>query len=186
MQDFTPDLTENEMQRRLRISASMTVHAHSVAPKGSPENRAWWAWVQMRQRCFNPNVKAYKHYGGRGITVCPEWIASYVHFFAHVGGPGPKMTLDRFPDKNGNYEPGNVRWATQRDQNRNYRRNRLIKLGDQEKLIVDWIAESGLNPSTVKNRISRNGGVVDASVFEPLKKHRGPGKNTLENNQSVQ
>jgi len=79
------------------------------------------AWANMRDRCFNPRRSTYRYYGGRGITVCDRWWNSYENFLADVGRrPGPGYSLDRI-DVNGNYEPGNVRWATRSQQNANQR-----------------------------------------------------------------
>lgn len=86
--------------------------------KGTAEYRTWQA---MKRRCLNPNSQDYKNYGGRGIAVCPEWRDDFAVFLAHVGPrPGSGYTIDRL-DVNGNYEPGNVRWATAAEQRRNQR-----------------------------------------------------------------
>jgi hypothetical protein len=76
----------------------------------------------MIQRCTNPNEAGYKNYGGRGIRVCDAWLSSFEAFYAHVGPKlSPKLSLDRI-DNDGNYEPGNVRWATRSEQRMNRRR----------------------------------------------------------------
>ena len=83
-----------------------------------------YEWVAMKQRCYNPNDKGYKNYGGRGIRVCKEWQDSfqafykYVSVLPHYGELG--RSLDRI-DNEGDYEPGNVRWATRHEQNTNKR-----------------------------------------------------------------
>jgi hypothetical protein len=75
-------------------------------------------WINMRQRCNNTNSPAYHYYGGRGITICDRW-KDYEIFAADVGPhPGKGLTFDRINNK-GNYEPGNVRWATRKTQSRN-------------------------------------------------------------------
>lgn len=82
-------------------------------------------WVAMKARCNNPNNKSYKNYGGRGITVCEEWNNSFQCYFdyvsklEHFGEEG--YTLDRIDNEKG-YEPGNVRWATKEQQERNKRK----------------------------------------------------------------
>jgi hypothetical protein len=84
---------------------------------GTSEHRAW---VNMLQRCENPNHKSYKNYGGRGIAVCERWH-DFQAFVADVGPrPSPSLSLDRI-DNDGGYEPGNVRWATRSEQNSNRR-----------------------------------------------------------------
>ena len=80
------------------------------------------AWTNMRQRCNNPANRQYRNYGGRGIKICPQWNDFNV-FLSDVGfRPDPSLTLDRYPDNNGNYEPGNVRWASWSQQALNTRR----------------------------------------------------------------
>lgn len=75
----------------------------------------------MRERCQQPlGHKDYPFYGARGIRVCPEWQQDFAAFLAHIGyRPSPKHSLDRWPNNRGNYEPGNVRWATAKQQANN-------------------------------------------------------------------
>lgn len=77
-------------------------------------------WIGMRDRCRNPKNPKYKYYGGRGIKVCKRW-ETFEKFLADVGTRPPNKTLDRYPDKNGAYKPGNVRWATILEQRKNQR-----------------------------------------------------------------
>lgn len=77
-------------------------------------------WSSMIQRCTNPRARNYKHYGGRGITVCARWRDSFEAFLADMGPRPAKLSIDRI-NVNGNYEPGNCRWATQIEQVRNQR-----------------------------------------------------------------
>ena len=102
-------------ESRRRMSQSQRRHGGT----GTPE---YLAWKDMKQRCTWPSLAQWKDYGGRGITVCREWMESFEAFLAHIGPrPSAEFSLDRI-DVNGNYEPGNVRWATRLQQRHNRRR----------------------------------------------------------------
>ena len=86
----------------------------------------YFAWEDMIKRCENPKTHNFYLYGGRGIRVCEEWRNSFVAFLAYIGfKSNSKLTLDRI-NNDGNYEPGNVRWATRSQQNINRRSPRRI------------------------------------------------------------
>ena len=86
---------------------------------GRPKTVEYTLWRSMINRCYNTKVQNYHYYGGRGIMVCPRWRHDYLAFLADVGRrPAPGLSLDRI-NNDGNYEPGNVRWATRSQQARN-------------------------------------------------------------------
>lgn len=78
----------------------------------------------MKARCTNPNNIGWHLYGGRGVTMCERW-EKFENFFEDMGDRPQGKTLDRYPDKDGNYEPGNCRWATVKEQGRNTRSSKL-------------------------------------------------------------
>lgn len=106
-----------------KLHSLKTKHGLTVNNKKNNEIKSWAA---MKQRCYNKKSPSYKHYGGRGITVCNRWLNSVENFILDMGiRPSIKHTLDRFPDVNGNYEPLNCRWATLKQQGETKRTNVL-------------------------------------------------------------
>jgi hypothetical protein len=99
------------------VSASQTVHGHA---RIGLKTRTYRVWMAMNYRCRSATAKEYKYYGGRGICICERWSA-YANFLADMGEAPPGLSLDRI-DNDGNYEPGNCRWATHSQQVSNRRR----------------------------------------------------------------
>lgn len=129
-------------------------------------------WATMLSRCYNPNRDNYQHYGGRGITVCDEWRNSFAAFFAHVGlKPTPKHSIDRFPNKNGNYEPGNVRWANQSEQCRNQRDNRIITANGESITLAEWAERTGISKDAIRVRLGL-GWTPERAISEPVERGR--------------
>ena len=88
---------------------------------GMHGTRTYISWVAMKTRCLNKSRSNYHYYGGRGITICPQWLGNegFINFYADMGDRPEGKTLDRFPDNDGNYTPKNCRWATPREQRLN-------------------------------------------------------------------
>lgn len=97
---------------------------HGEGKRGN-ESKEWRAWQGMIRRCEAKSFKDYAEYGGRGIKVCAEWRHDFPAFLAHVGrAPSPNHSVDRWPDNDGDYAPGNVRWATPAEQRAHQRPRR--------------------------------------------------------------
>jgi hypothetical protein len=140
---------------------------------GTPEQKAW---RHMIERCTVPNDREYRYYGARGVTVCPEWRHDFAVFYAYIGPrPSPEHSVDRYPDQNGNYEPGNVRWATRTEQARNKRNNIWIDYKEERRLLIEVCTELGLTREqyrTITKR-RRSGWPVE-HLFDPVNSHYHP------------
>lgn len=103
-------------------NAPCSKHGHATRGKIS---RTYHSWQAMKARCTNHRNHKYPLYGARGITVCERWLRSFENFLADMGERPEGHTLDRFPNNEGNYEPGNCRWATVTEQNRNLSKRKV-------------------------------------------------------------
>lgn len=136
-----------------------TKHGQS---KKSPE---YFVWVTMRQRCFNPRERHYENYGGRGITVCPEW-SDYAVFLRDMGlRPSSKHSIER-KDNDGPYAPWNCRWATRAEQNNNKRTSRRVMFRGREQTITEWSIELGWNESVLRGRLN-SGWTLEEAFLTP-------------------
>lgn len=123
-------------------------------------------WKMMMERCYNPKNKKYPRYGGRGIAVCSRW-KSVENFIADLGDPPfAGATLDRI-DVNGNYEPANVRWATQKDQQNNRADSTRLTFRGKTKTVPEWAEELGIAPQIIHQRLRRDGRTVEEALSAP-------------------
>lgn len=147
----------------IRISPNF-IHGYTRPGKVIPEFRIW---STIKERCNNPNNKSYQNYGGRGISICEKWEHDFVAFISDVGRrPSKEYTLDRI-DNNGNYEPGNVRWATRIEQANNKRTSILITYKGQTKPLPVWCRELGLSRRLMRERIFRNKWSIEKAFETP-------------------
>lgn len=145
-----------------RASAAARTHGRS-------RTRLYKVWTSMKRRCTAPKDSQYHLYGGRGITVCPEWMASFEAFAADVGErPQAGMSLDRIDNEKG-YMPGNVRWATGSQQLSNTRRTIHVTYKGETMCMRDLSRRTGIAYMTLKQRLQK-GWSVEAAVETPVNK----------------
>lgn len=118
--------------------------------------RLYGIWQKMKGRCFNSNTPCYKRYGGRGITVCDEWKNGFQAFYewSMSNGYSDDLTIDRI-DNNGNYEPSNCRWVTNKEQSLNRRTNVIVQYNGKTMTLIEASQESGLPYSALSSRWSK-------------------------------
>ena len=117
------------------------------------KSKVYKLWTAIKDRCFNEKCKEYKYYGGRGITMYEPWRNDFQAFYDVVGEPPtPKHSFDRFPNNDGNYEPGNWRWATKSEQARNTRTSIWVDYYGERLNIRDLAERLGLDPEIVYNK----------------------------------
>ena len=119
-------LRTSSLNRGVKVSCGCWGKENSIAmatTHGMTKTSTYRSWAAMKARCFNEKHQAFGLYNGTGITVCERWL-EFENFYADMGSRPIGKTLDRYPDKYGNYEPGNCRWATPKEQAHNSRPNR--------------------------------------------------------------
>lgn len=144
-----------------------------MAASYSTNRKEYYAWQSMKQRCYNTKHQAYANYGGRGITICDRWLSSFVAFFDDIGPSPEGASIDRI-NNDGNYEPGNCRWATRREQLRNRRMNRFLTIRGETKTLAGWSETTGVSASLIVYRLNHDWAVEDA-IFIPAAKNEGVG-----------
>lgn len=119
------------------------------------EPRLFKIWSGMKQRCLNKNAPNYHLYGGKGIKICDEWMDFSVFAnWAIDNGYTNSLTLDR-QDNNGNYEPSNCRWVTQKTQCRNRSNNTIYTFNGCSMTLAEWSEKLNIPKSTISERITR-------------------------------
>jgi hypothetical protein len=144
------------------ISERTTTHGLSKLPE-------YYVYKDMVGRCYNSNIRNYKNYGARGITVCSEWKNNPTSFvdWANLTGYKKGLSIDRI-DVNGNYTPENCRWATSIEQGRNKRSNIYVEINGESKTLIEWTELSGVSSNTIHNRLKR--GVSGEDLLKKVNK----------------
>lgn len=144
-----------------------------MASKHPAEYRTW---LGMRRRCYEESHIEYHRYGAIGIAVCEAWRCSFETFFADMGPrPSALHSIDRFPNGRGNYEPGNCRWATNKEQQRNKTNNHMLTLDGETKCLQEWAELKHLNYKTILNRLNYGWSAERAFDTPPRKITRSQG-----------
>lgn len=142
-----------------QAGSATTTHGMSYRPE-------YRIWSHIKDRCNNPKSNAYKSYGGRGIKVCDEWAEDFMVFYKDMGArPSSKHSVERI-DVNGNYEPGNCRWATFDEQALNKQDSTYIEINGVRKHLVEWSRDTGINVETLRDRVIK--GVVGEELIKPV------------------
>lgn len=137
---------------------------------GLKDHPLYSTWKNLKKRCLNPNNDNYKYYGGRGITLCKEWVNSFPNFLKDVGEkPSPEHTLDRI-DTNKGYNPSNCKWSTREEQVNNTRKNLYITHNDATLTCAQWSRKLNINYGTLISRI-RKGWTAHDALTRPVKKY---------------
>ena len=159
--------------RKDNLNGRRNTHNCGCVPKqathGFTHHRLHTIWAMMKQRCANRNHRSYRNYGGKGVSVCKEWLHDFESFkdWAFASGYTDKLTLDRI-DGNGNYCPENCRWATYKEQGNNRNNNRLITYNGETHTMSEWCDITGLSKATVYCRL-REGWSVERTLTTPNK-----------------
>ncbi|AUR97265.1 hypothetical protein NVP1238A_16 [Vibrio phage 1.238.A._10N.261.52.F10] len=138
---------------------------------GGTHDYTYVSWRSMLDRCYRESAENYPIYGGKGITVCPQWRSSYETFLADMGERPQGFTIDRIDGAKG-YYPDNCRWASAITQANNTTKNVHLTLGSVTRTIREWADETGLPLTALRCRLN-NGWTVEEVLTTPRYKHRG-------------
>jgi hypothetical protein len=152
--------------RGAAVAEKITRHGACASGRAISE---YTAWQSLKQRCTDSTRGDFSRYGGRGITVCARWRHSFEAFLDDMGlKPGPEYSIDRI-DNNGNYEPGNCRWATAGEQSSNQWNNHRLELHGISRTISEWSRVTGISRRTLYHRLER-GWTVERTLTKPVRR----------------
>jgi hypothetical protein len=169
--------TPHQLHMDRRSAANVercTTHGH--ADRATGPSPTYWSWRAAKMRCFRKTSPTYARYGAQGITMCDEWRESFSAFLRDMGERPSGTTLDRFPNRRGNYEPGNCRWATPEQQawnrdpyvtNNQWGGPRQLEHAGESLSIPEWSKRTGISVHTLHARL-RTGWPVAAALTVPV------------------
>lgn len=145
------------------------INSQKVKTHGMTGSRLYEEWKGIKYRCYNPKCSEYDRYGGRGITICPEWLNSFEAFrgWAIANGYQDNLTIDRI-DNDGPYCPDNCQWITHKEQQNNKSTNRFITYNGETKTMSQWAEETGIPYGTLRMRLVK-GWTVEDALTRPVK-----------------
>ncbi len=140
---------------------------HLNRTHGMTRSPTYRSWESMKRRCTKETDPKYVDYGGRGIKVCERWLNSFESFLADLGERPERTTLDRFPNNDGDYEPGNCRWATIRQQSMNKRSNIIVDFGGERVPLKVVSERTGIPYKRLHRRIRQLGWSLADAISKP-------------------
>jgi hypothetical protein len=140
-----------------------TKHGRSGIVNGKRTDRTYAVWTSMIGRCYVTSAGGYERYGAKGVTVCNRWRHSFENFLADMGEVPEGKSIDRFPDRDGNYEPGNCRWATLKEQINNRRNTLEVEYEGRVVALADAARLSGIKYKCLSARYKK--GLRGADLF---------------------
>lgn len=148
---------------------SITLTAAAKITHGMSDTRIYNIWLGMRNRCYKEHSPSFKKYGAKGVSVCSEWNNSFDVFYSWAikNGYSENLTLDRYPNKNGNYEPNNCRWATQKQQQNNRNGNVLYSYLGETLILPELCDKYKRDYKMVWARINQLGYSVKDALEKP-------------------
>lgn len=138
----------------------------AITRHGKSNSRVYHAWQHMVDRCTKESDKNYRHYGGRGITVCERWM-KFENFLEDMGEPSLGLSIDRVNNNEG-YRPENCRWATRKEQQNNRRANVVYEFKGERLTLVQWARRLGTTGQNIQNRL-KLGWPLERALTEPPK-----------------
>lgn len=145
---------------------TLTIHGHAANGKTDE----YKIYLGLLRRCYNNNSTVFKHYGGRGITVCDRWMEGFQNFLDDMGErPSINHSIDRIDNNNG-YSKENCKWATPTEQARNKSSNRLLTHNGETFCISEWSEILGIQADTITARLNRSGWTIEKALTTPVKR----------------
>lgn len=138
----------------LRNGKSTSCGSCSHKTHGKSNTPTYGSWKSMIERCTATDSKDYPRYGGRGITVCERWL-KFENFLEDMGERPEGKTLDRYPKQDGNYEPGNCRWATHEEQGFNRKTTNVIEFNGVSDSESGWARRLGMSATCLRKRLKK-------------------------------